>query len=153
MPVGVSEGPNHHLEHPTTGEGCCPAGQGRGRIVARARRQHRHAGQPERARRRVERGGGHRRRGGVDRAGAILCGEFLPVVRQHQRRVQVARGGQAQGALQQDLARGVGRQVRAAHDVGHLLLGIVDDDQHDHDDAVDPRWSKLTQFESEDETS
>ena len=57
------------------------------------------------------------------------------VVRQHQRRVQVARRRQAQRALQQDLARRVVGQVRAAHDVSDALRRVVDD----HGQLVGPQ--------------
>ena len=66
-------------------------------------------------------------------AWAPFCLEsFSPSARQHQRRVQVARRGQRQRALQQDLARRVVGQVLAAHHVGDALLGVV----HHHGQLV-----------------
>ena len=43
--------------------------------------------------------------------------------------MQVSRSGKSEQALQQDLARRRLQQVGAPHDVGHMLLRIVDDDR------------------------
>lgn len=42
--------------------------------------------------------------------------------------VEVARSGKFQGLLEQDLPRGRGEEIRAAHHVGDALCGIVDRD-------------------------
>ena len=62
---------------------------------------------------------------------------------QHQRQVQVARGGQAQRALQQDLARSGVEQVGAADDVGDALVGVI----HHHRQLVGPVAVGATQDE------
>ena len=59
-------------------------------------------------------------------AGARVCLlSFSPRCVHRHRQVQVGRGGQAQQALQIDLARRRIEQVGAAHDVADPLLGIV----------------------------
>ena len=71
----------------------------------------------------------------VQRLRAILFGELLPVCRQHQRRVQVLRRGQAKRPLQCNLPRRVVRQVLTAHHMGHALGGVV----HHHRQLVGPQ--------------
>jgi len=63
-----------------------------------------------------------------ERAGERLLGELLARRVDRDRHVQVRRRRAAERALQVDLARRRREQVGAAHDVGDLLRGVVDDD-------------------------
>ena len=84
----------------------------------------------------AQHGGGGVQRGqrcaGVERRGAGLFGEFFALRVAHQRRVQVARRGQAQLALQQNLARRVVGQVFAPHHIGDALRRVI----HHHCELV-----------------
>ena len=79
----------------------------------------------------------------VHRPGGAGLGQLVAVGVQHQGQVQVARGGQAQRALQQDLARSGVEQVGAADDVGDALVGVI----HHHRQLVGPVAVGATQDE------
>ena len=64
--------------------------------------------------------------------------------------MQISRGGNPEQALEQNLPRRRGKQVRAAHDVGDSLLGVV----HDHNElvseqAVGATHDKVADFDGE----
>jgi hypothetical protein len=52
----------------------------------------------------------------------------MPVCAYGKWQVEVARSGETQGLLEQDLPRGRGEEIRAANHVGDTLCGIVDRD-------------------------
>ena len=66
---------------------------------------------------------------------AVLLGQLFSIRTQYQRAVQVLWLRQTEGALQQDLTRGVVGQVLPAHDVGDALSCII----YHHSQLVGPQ--------------
>jgi ribosome-associated translation inhibitor RaiA len=64
---------------------------------------------------------------GIQRRGVVLFAQFPAGRVCDDRMVEIGRLGQAERALQQNLAGGRVQQIRAADDVGDSLRGIVDD--------------------------
>lgn len=55
-----------------------------------------------------------------------MFGELFACIVANERHVQVARRGNTQGLLQQNLTGGVAKQIRATNDLRYALVGIID---------------------------